>query len=101
MARIQLKVSLEGQCRNAADTIERLTAKVRELSGWVEEIHGETVDDPADGGDYYAFALREIADHAKGLAAGDHEADDFLDFYCLKPQVVPVEVPNTEVQHGS
>lgn len=84
MAKITMRVSLEGQCRNAADLIDRLARKVREAADWDEDRDGDTVDDPADGADAYAHGLREIAAHAKGTAEGLHDEQDFLQFYCLK-----------------
>lgn len=48
--------------------------------------------DPEKDVGAYAFALGEVAEHARGVRSGEHTLDEFADFYCLRPDK-PAPIP--------
>lgn len=81
MAKVELRCSLAGSLRNAADALDEL---------WRDSstADDDEKDDP-ERSHYYAFVLREIAGHAEGVASGEHTLEEFAEPYCLTPRKTP------------
>lgn len=76
---LQLRVSLCGTTRQAADVIDILLAELRErlLDADFDEFCVRHQPE------YYAGAMREISRHAQETANGIHTLAEFARFYCL------------------
>lgn len=74
-----MRVSLSGVAKNAATVIEELLDALNERYSDEEVEHIESEIQANDS----VFMLREVAEHAKETAEGQHTVDEFAKHYCL------------------
>lgn len=58
------------------------------LAGLLDQA-ARCIDPERDTG-AYAYALREVAEHVRGVRKGDFTLDEFADFYKVRPETAPL-----------
>lgn len=79
---LKLRVSLAGVLRSAAETIEKLAARIREEAEWKEDGEEYCPCWPLQP-DSDSMMLRATIRHIEETIAGRHSVEQFAEFYCL------------------